>query len=657
MNKPTKIKLRGGKMMITVTYMNDGRRMFFKFPYCPALMKDIKNMKGRQWYGYPEAKLRDYVLEHFRTDKVWGAPVCPRNNWTLAYLMGERPYQHYKEEYYPSTSRFPFEGEFTYQAEMSGFLQARKRCIISGDMGVGKTLALFDAIEHLHPRSIWYVCPNFVRDAVRAEIKKWEPNLGPGFEILTYKEVLKRHRNGYVGTPLPECVIFDESHELKTPSAMQSEAALLTANAMREHWDDPIIWCASGTCAPLDPTDWWHQCEIVCPGYLEEPTIHAFRERMAIMVTEDFGNGPVKKVKQWRDRDRLCDNCGEDKKDHCVTDNDLAAMCGGCTEYVEAKNEVAAFYNRVNNKLVYHCRKSDVLSLPPIRYETVILPPSTEHMDLSRACIALAENPSRAAIDLRTISDGFTIRREEVGRTTCPECAGNGELDQYVPNVDQLPPNPEGMSAEEYQDTYFSLQRMPCPRCEGDGDLPKWKKHIKYFGGPKEAAFRKQLAAFSDLGRLVSVAGFTGSVDLMTKWASEEGWEWIRCDGRGWATSLPLDKKDVNFQDVFQYEQEKYPKILMAGHPSSVGSGLTLHAAHALIIFSNDHNTKNRVQVEARIHRPGMDEEFGGRIIDFYHLPSDKMIHGKLEIKRARMDLSNGLDIDMREIEALFNVK
>ena len=41
------------------------------------------------------------------------------------------------------------------------------------------------------------------------------------------------------------------------------------------------------------------------------------------------------------------------------------------------------------------------------------------------------------------------------------------------------------------------------------------------------------------------------------------------------------------------------------------------------IFYSNDFNPESRSQAEDRIHRMGMDENKGCKIVDLFHLPTD----------------------------------
>jgi hypothetical protein len=52
------------------------------------------------------------------------------------------------------------------------------------------------------------------------------------------------------------------------------------------------------------------------------------------------------------------------------------------------------------------------------------------------------------------------------------------------------------------------------------------------------------------------------------------------------------------------------------------------------VFYSNDFNPESRSQAEDRIHRMGMDENRGCKIVDIYHLPSDTRVREILRDNR-----------------------
>ena len=89
----------------------------------------------------------------------------------------------------------------------------------------------------------------------------------------------------------------------------------------------------------------------------------------------------------------------------------------------------------------------------------------------------------------------------------------------------------------------------------------------------------------------------------------------------------------------FQEHQERYPKLVVIGHPGSAGMSLTLTAADEIIYYSNTFNGEERIQSEDRIHRPGCR---GAKITDIFLLPTDRLVHANLVKKRDMQAMTLG---------------
>jgi SNF2 family DNA or RNA helicase len=647
--KISKMNLRCGRGTKPVRVGIDEKNIFFSFSYSPLLVKAMKEFEHYKYYGFPDARLREYVLEHFKTDKVWSAKITQRNLFFFDYLRGNNPYDFFRQPWEPLESRYPL---WDHQSQMSGFMLMRKRCILAGDMAVGKTLSLFAAMEKIAIEGPWlYVCPRYVKNAIEGEIAKWEPSVVPD-EIISYQRLRIRMRKGEIKSP-PQVLVCDEAHGLKDPTSLQTRAAQKLANWGREVWGDQF-YCIlmSGTPSPQEPSDWWSLCEIVQPGYLKAINVHRLRDQLAVMEINDYGHGEVKEVKQWLDRDGLCASCGK-KFSPDQPKGPCAAKCFRpcCENPTKAKNEVKELYSKLENRLTYFVRKSEVMDLPELKKEIITIQPSDEVMDLARGYIAVSEGGADALNILRQVSDGFRYENVVVGEKQC-DCQ-DGLVLQHIPVGDFLPPKPDDMTDKEYVDKYFELQEVSCQVCFGSGIVTETKKQANFFGSPKYDAVKELLKEYEEHGRAVLAAGFKGTVDHLTEVVEGEGWEWIRCDGRGWKASFPIEDDG---ECLYQFNRWDRPKLCLIGNPASIGAGFNLQISRCIIVVSNSFNAKDRIQLENRIHRAGMDRELGGRIYDIYYLPSDEYTMQKVEIKRARQDLSMGLDVDMDEIEKLFGV-
>jgi hypothetical protein len=141
-----------------------------------------------------------------------------------------------------------------------------------------------------------------------------------------------------------------------------------------------------------------------------------------------------------------------------------------------------------------------------------------------------------------------------------------------------------------------------------------------------------------DVGRLVIYAGFTGSVDRCVQIAKDHQWQVIRVDGRGWNTG-GMEGEGL---EIFQNQQEKYPRVAFIAQPGAGGMGITLTASPTILYYSNDFDFDHRIQSESRIHRIGMDVNRGATIIDLIHLETDRLILDNLLRKERLQALTLG---------------
>jgi hypothetical protein len=74
--------------------------------------------------------------------------------------------------------------------------------------------------------------------------------------------------------------------------------------------------------------------------------------------------------------------------------------------------------------------------------------------------------------------------------------------------------------------------------------------------------------------------------------------------------------------------------VAFVAHPQSGGLSLNLTEARMAVFYSNDFNPESRSQAEDRVHRMGMDENRGCKIVDIFHLPSDTRVRQILRDNR-----------------------
>lgn len=608
-------KMISGKNKYPVTIRTDERHHFLSGPF--QLKDEFAAMKGAKWMGY----------DSIQPEKVWRVDNCRRNNFALAYLEGQNPYAPYlakltdelKAKYHLPETREDVYGKlikpYAHQDEITLHILHRKQCIVAGEMGVGKTLAAFRAIEQSLVPETWYVAPKSALASVKLEAWKWK--LRAKVIYMTYEELKKTLQNWEPGRPPPKFVVYDESSRVKTPTSQRSQAAYYLAENMRNAWgDDCYIVLMSGSPAPKSPLDWYWQCEIACPGYVREGDIHKFQRRLAVMKQqEDITGTKFMKLLAWKDGNpSVCNFCGQLNVSPVHHDG----LQRDYHEFIPVENEVEKLYRRMGGLTLVKLKK-DCLDLPDKVYETRKLKPSLDLLRAARLITAKARSAIEGMTLLRELSDGFQYKDSVTGVEVCESCQGNKCFWDNAKN-----------------------ESVPCPACNATGSKNKVEREIVEVPSPKMEQLTEDLDAFEDIGRLVVYAGFTGSIDRICAQVKKCGWEFIRVDGRGWYNSIDHKWDAQRCLQEFQNTQSGPDKLVFVGHPGSAGMGITLTASPAIIYYSNDFNAESRIQSEDRIHRAGMDVNRGATIIDYVLLPTDQKVIDNLKRKRELQSISIG---------------
>ena len=161
---------------------------------------------------------------------------------------------------------------------------------------------------------------------------------------------------------------------------------------------------------------------------------------------------------------------------------------------------------------------------------------------------------------------------------------------------------------------------------------------------PKDEALKEILNRYSDVGRLIVYARFRATVDKVVQICQGEGWEVLRCDGRGWKLHGPSydTYRDALRELDLAQDSGRAKRLVFVAHPKSGGMGLTLTAAPAVVFYSSDDNHESRAQALKRAHREGMDLKRGLNVYDLCHLPTDELIlrrhEGKAELQALTLD-------------------
>jgi SNF2 family DNA or RNA helicase len=647
--------------VVDVEITRKGERLWFKMlEFSKALNNIIKtDFSKYKWHGCEEPK----------PIKQWSVAHCAHNWFQISYLAGFKPYAPYQKPLPPFEPSRPI---YDHQRPMASHILNRHYSILAGEMGVGKTLALIEALEAAYKlygvRDCLYVAPRSALASVELEFEKWECKIKPVF--ITYHGLEKHNREWQSGRPVYQFIVFDEASRLKSLVAKRTIAAQWLADAVREEWGDNGWVCAmSGSPAPKSPEDWYSLCEIVQPGFIKEGTIHAYKDRLAIIETIDNGIGAsYPKLKTWRDDSKKCNICGNyaDHEVHSqVLDEFNAALAG---DTIDAKNyhawvpsidEVSKLHRRMAG-LVQVVFKKDCLSLPAKVYHKIVLKPTKSMLRAANLICDTAPSTIKALTYLRQLSDGFRYSEVACGTETCVACNGTrttreavyvgpdktwaflasigGIPDWIDPSETDALPEDIALNPSEHP-TLFEFQDVACANCNGSGKVTKYERSIERVDCPKDDALRNLLEEYEEVGRLVVYGGFTGTVDRIVEICQEQQWHTIRVDGRGVESTLEGDFKSL----LKQFQDRKNPeRIVFVGQPGAAGMGLTLTAACGLVYFSNDFNGESRIQSEDRIHRAGMDSTRGANIYDLFHLPTDEYVYDNLKNKRRLQDLSLG---------------
>jgi len=607
------------------------KRMFFYFPFNRGLIDTIKySFEGRKWHGPPVNP---------NGPKVWSAPITQRNIFTLEYLKnkyGCRPFAKFDKDFNDPVlldkikeyclKRLPSDKQpMAHQIEMIAQAVSTKSFIWAAEMGTGKTLAAFMTMELL---ALWEGIDEWfwagINSSLRStelEIVKWNLRIVPSRG--TYERIKRMVGNWQPGKKAPAGVIGDEGSKLKTPTSQRSEAFKHLADSMRQdHGENSCIGLLSGTPAPKSPLDWWHLCEVVCPGFLSEKDLFTFKDKLAIIENRDKPDGgSYPHLVSWRDDSNKCNICGLFESDdvHDMTKKKYKHS------FVKSVNEVSRLHNRMKGLVLVKLKK-DCVDLPDKIYEIKRVSPTPEIVNIAKMIIASSRSTIDALTKLRMLSDGFQYVDEQIGVQTCELCLGSKKHWEYIADVND------------------NLTKVDCvcPHCGGEGEVPKYRRETQWMDCPKETLLEEDLELHEEVGRLNVYGGFTATIDRIVKFCHSKGWTTIRADGRGWEGRTPLGEvlENKTLLQIYDQGQELYPKMVFVGQPGAAGMGITLTASPTTVFYSNDFNGESRMQTEDRGHRIGMDKEKGGRITDYVHLDTDLYILENLKKKRNLQHMS-----------------
>lgn len=621
--------------MLPVTFRKLGTRLEVTFGFNRAFIDEIKStFSEAKWHGF-ETPPR----------KLWSILDCAHNRFQIQYLAGMKPYDKFDREL-PKLPNVQRNGLSTYshQMVMTSHMLTRQTAINAGEMGTGKTLATILAMERTGAMTWLWVGPKSSLNNIRKEFQRWGSKIMPHF--INYHNLKSLVENWQPGRRVYQGIVFDEGQKLKTITSQRSIAAAHLCDAVRNDWgDEGYIFLLSGTPAPKSPLDWYSLCEIVCPGYLKEGSIHKFKERLAIVKNEmnPITGGTYPKIVGWRDNSAKCVVCGEIEHDMCADH-----------PFTKGVNEIELLYERMKG-LVLVTMKKDCLNLPDKIYRKMYAAPSRATLNAAKIIAKTNSNAAKALILLRELSDGFQYVQTPAGERLCDVCRGQKTVEQPTycgPDKTSDFLESLGIDWGHYESIddviidpvkfpqYFTNSSIECPNCSGKGTVQTFETTVKTFDCPKDQLIIDLMDEFEEIGRMVVYAGFTGSVDKLVDICKRQKWNYIRVDGRGWDSSLSVPVEDLI--EEFQNPNSIYEKVMFIGNPAAASTSLTLTASNNLTYYSNSFNADDRIQSEDRIHRIGMDVNKGAIIIDLIHLPTDEYILENLKEKRRLQDMTLG---------------
>jgi hypothetical protein len=632
------------KSEATLEY-KDARIFFLKSPF--ALKDEIKAMQGSKWHGFEDPPR-----------KVWSVADCQRNRFQLDYLIGEDVYAWFERPVVKHEYTRPL---MEHQKELADHFLTYHYGIMAAEMRTGKTLAVQEVMERSGVKEWWWVGPKTSLPNIRREFRRWNLDPNVHVEMMTYEALVRVMDEWQPGTPVPLGLVGDESSRCKGATSQRSEAMQRMADKIREaHGFDGFVIEMSGTPSPKSPLDWWKQAEIAWPGFLREGSPKSLEDRLAFTVVQQYDAGAFKARVGWKDDERKCKHCGKYRREDLTEDDKESEACA-CEKYEPSANEISYLSDRLKGLVIVKHLK-DCVGLPEKTYRRIYCKPNASTLRVAKALVQSAPNAITGLTLTRELSDGFQYREVADGKIPCGHCNATGVVEEW------FDPEDDGRSYKSVdmldKECVARLQKreVPCPCCEGKKEVVKKVRQAKEVPCPKDRALRGLLDECEETGRIVIFAGFTGSVDRVAGLCRKEGWDVVRCDGRGWQVTkangdVVLDEEALDYWA----DRENHPRAAFVSHPESGGMSLTLRESRMVVFWSNSFKPEYRIQAAARIQSIGEDNP-GLLIVDLIHLPTDRKVLEVIEANRQLELLTmgeamSGISWDVPETEDDFTVE
>lgn len=483
----TIFKVRQGKLVqhVPVEIVREGNKLKLYTRYNPALISEIKAMKGARWC--PDDP----------QDKYWIIDKCERNHYAISFLEGERAIQY--DRNWNSLTFHNDRSLFVHQSDGVRFILSRRRCFLAFEMGLGKTLTTITSLENIQDTeklfNFWLVAPYGAQQEWRRQLRRWKTKIQ--FVVMVTYESLHKYMDSLDDKFIPHAVVFDESIKIKNPSAKRSQTANELCRLVRAR--NGYIILLSGAPAPKNPIDWWHQIECIQPGFIRESDPYKFRNRYANIITVDHGFGEHKEIESWKE-----------------------------DELIKLGKRLAP--------LVLVKKKKECLDLPDKIYDVVNVfetLPKEDQQELIRMgefIVQTAKSGVEALEKLRELSDGFlySVRKADVtGDKSTESDAITGENDRDSSRTEQ---NTDGEGV-----------------CDGtNGKTIREYKKLTII--PKLAVVQDLLDLYhrdnGGPGRFVIYTSFHATIDLLRDFCAKHGWFTVTISGKGWSDKDVLEYFD-----------------------------------------------------------------------------------------------------------------
>jgi hypothetical protein len=627
MTKAQMLKLKAGNYRVPVVIRPEKGRLFFQFGFNRALMAEVKAMQGARWHGFDESNPR----------KEWSVKDCGRNRFQIEFLRGGNPYTKYDSKLLEITPNRDI--LYGHQLEMLKHGTTRRQCILACEMRTGKTLAAIEIMEYSGYVNWIWVGPKSSLPEIQLQFESWKSKVMPTF--TTY-DMFRRdmQSNAYY---IPDGIVFDEATKIKNPTSQRSQAAALMTELMRVENPECFILLMSGAPAPKSPVDWWHQCEVACPGFLREGDVNKFKHRLALVEQkESVSGGTYPELITWLDDDKKCLKCGKLRDEHFGAIGIEGELTPTDHSFEPSKNEVAYLYERMKG-LVFVKYRKDCMDLPETQYRLIKVNPTPSTVRTADIILKTSPRAVTALMLSRELSDGFQYKEEKSGETeTCSLCKGSKFSSEWYDPED---PESDIVTEEAILSGRCEQRKVKCVNCKGSGKTEKVVRSVIEVPCPKDQVLIDLLDEHEPVGRFVVYAGFQASVDRCVKIALRYQWDVIRIDGRGWVYYPAMESEVIlSNKEMLKRFQDKNDdhKIVIVAQPGAAGMGLTLNASPSVFFYSNTFNAEDRIQAAERIQGMGIDLNRGATVIDVVHLDIDQYILDNLAKKVDLLKLTMG---------------